>query len=380
MSELMSQKEIDKLLEEIAAGQDISKPVEKVHKIKIYDFKRPTRFSREELRNIQNTSETFSKKLTKFFATEYDIFPKFKVLSVDDLTCEEYIRSLPAPTPCFNFSWMDGEGIFELDYEIFFKGFMGANPKKKRDLNGIEKNVFENCVFNPIAQLLQKEFSGIVKKELPKITNQEFYENTNYMLKLNSSVEMGILVTFEVAFKNIERQMTLFLTQELVDSLRENDFFLCQSSYQKRDTIIIPVTYPEPNTMVEVGRFRLEDDFKIQKNMVFETNKLAGDPLDIYKNGTHVALGEAVVVDDNLGVRITKLVEEPKEETFYNTKIVFGGRTTTPEEQFADGVILQLTECWNDRAKVIKDNKLIAYGEIIIVDESIGIKITEVVG
>lgn len=375
----MSQKEIDKMLEEIAAGQDISKPVEKVHKIKIYDFKRPSRFSKEDLRDISKVSEIVSKQLTKFFATEYDIFPKFKVLSVDELTCEEYLRSLPVPTPWFNFSWMDGEGIFEMDYGVFLKGFMGANPKKKRDFNGIEKIVFENCVFYPITQILQKEFSNIAKKELPKISDQKLYENTVFIFKQNTSTEMGILVTFEVVFKNIKSQMTLFLNQELIDSLRENDFFVSKSLYQK-DAIVIPLKYPEPNTIVEVGRFHLEDGFEIQKNMVFEANKLAGEPLDIFKNGTHVALGEAVVIDDNLGVRVTKLVEEPKDEIFYNTKIVFGGRATTPEEQFADGVILQLTECWNDRAKVIKDNKLIAYGEIVIVDESFGIKITEVVG
>ena len=135
----LDQKEIDTLLTAIASDDDF-KLVKKTRKIKIYDFKRPDRFSKEELREISNVSETISRELTKFFASEYEIFPKFHVTSVDQLTCEEFLRSIPTPTPCINFSWMDCEGVFEMDWDVFFNGFMGANIK--RSLNGLERNVF----------------------------------------------------------------------------------------------------------------------------------------------------------------------------------------------------------------------------------------------
>ena len=162
-------------------------------------------------------------------------------------------------------------------------------------------------------------------------------------------------------------------------ALRENGFFSERKFFQKKGEIIIPLTYPEPDTIIEVGCFRLEDNFKIKKNMIFESNKLAGDPLDIYKNGKQVALGEGVIIDDIRGVRVTENVKAPKEEIFYNTKIIFGGCITEPEEKFGEGRILELREWWNEPAKVIKDNKVIAYGEILVMDESFGVKITEVV-
>ncbi len=375
---VLNQNEIDTLLTAIASDEEY-KPVKSARKIKIYDFERPDKFSKEELREISYVSETISLELTKFFASEYEIFPKFHVASVDQFTCEEFLRSIPTPTPCINFSWMDSEGIFEMDWEVFFNGFMGTKLKHPRDINGLEKNVFSRDIYNPIEEIIHREFSNNAYNELPKITEQEFVDNPQFLIKHNSFTEMGVLVVFEVSLNNVKNQMNLFLTDDLVAALREKDFFSYKEHSHKKDEIIIPLAYPDPDTIIEVGRFRLEDNFKIKKNMIFESNKLAGDPLNIYKNGKQVALGEGVIIDDNRGVRVTENVETTEEETFYNTKIIYGGCSTEAEEKFGEGRILELREWWNEPAKVVKDNKVIAYGEILVMDESFGVKITEVV-
>ena len=375
---VLNQNEIDTLLTAIASDEEF-KPVNRTRKIKIYDFERPDKFSKEELREISNVSETIAREFTKYFASEYEIFPKCHVASVDQLTCEEFLRSIPMPTPCINFSWMVSEGIFEMDWEVFFNGFMGAKLKRPRDINGLEKNFFIRDIYTPIEEIIHREFSNTIGKEMPAITEQEFADNPQFLFKYNSPAEMGILVTFEVSLNNVKEFIQLFLSEDLVKSLRENGFFSERKSFQKKGEIIIPLTYPEPDTIIEVGRFHLEDNFKIKKNMIFESNKLAGEPLDIFKNGRQVALGEAVIIDDNRGVRVTENVGTPKEETFYNTKILYGGCSTEAEEKFGEGRILELREWWNEPAKVIKDNKVIAYGEILVMDESFGVKITEVV-
>ncbi len=374
---LLSQEQIDTLLGAMKTGPDYEP--KNVHKIKIYDFNRPSRFSRKELRQISNVSENIARELTKFFAAEYGMFPHFHVMSVDDLTYEEFIHSVPTPTPCLSFAWMDSEGVFEMDWGAFFKGFMGANPKKSHELNGLEKNVFINYIYNPIEKIIYKEFSNEANKDLPTITGQEFVDNSNFLLKYNSPCEMGVLVTFCVRFGNDDEIMCLFLTQDLIEALKENGFFTDSKFFQKKKTIIVPLTYPEPNTIVEAGCFRMEEGFKLQKNMIIETNQEAGEPLKIYKNGIHIAFGESVIIDDDLGVRFTKIVETPEEETFYNTRVIFGSCTTAPDQDYGEGSILQFTEYRNDPAKIIKDNKVIGYGELCMFNEKIGVKIKEVV-
>ena len=233
MSEVLSKKEIDKLLESIASGDVNPMPKDRVRKIKIYDFKRPDRFSKEELMEISDVSETIAQELTKFFTSEYGIFPKIHLASVDQFTCEEFLRSIPMPTPCINFLWMGREGIFEMDWEIFFNGFMGAHLEKPRDLNGLEKNVFARDIYSPIEEIIYREFSNAADKELFKFSDQTFVDNPQFLIKRNSFTEMGVLVVFEVSLNNVEKQMNLFLTEDLVAALRGNGFFSDGRFFQK---------------------------------------------------------------------------------------------------------------------------------------------------
>jgi flagellar motor switch protein FliN/FliY len=61
---------------------------------------------------------------------------------------------------------------------------------------------------------------------------------------------------------------------------------------------------------VELGRARMsiQDLLNLSPGSVIELDKVAGEPLDFMVNGRLVARGEAVVVNDKFGVRITDIV------------------------------------------------------------------------
>ncbi len=61
---------------------------------------------------------------------------------------------------------------------------------------------------------------------------------------------------------------------------------------------------------VELGRSRMsiQELLSLGPGSVIELDKLAGEPLDVMVNGRLVARGEAVVVNDKFGVRITDIV------------------------------------------------------------------------
>jgi len=65
----------------------------------------------------------------------------------------------------------------------------------------------------------------------------------------------------------------------------------------------------ELNLTVELGRRRLalSEVLQLTPGSVIELEKLVGEPLEIYANGRLIAEGEAVVVDEQFGVRITNL-------------------------------------------------------------------------
>jgi flagellar motor switch protein FliN/FliY len=65
---------------------------------------------------------------------------------------------------------------------------------------------------------------------------------------------------------------------------------------------------------VELGRTRMTigEVLALRTNSVIELDKLAGEPADIFVNGTCIARGEVVVVDEKFGVRVLEVVSKSK--------------------------------------------------------------------
>lgn len=61
---------------------------------------------------------------------------------------------------------------------------------------------------------------------------------------------------------------------------------------------------------IELGRTRMlvDDVLKLSPESVVELDKAAGDPVDIYVNGRHVARGEVLVLNENFCVRVSEIV------------------------------------------------------------------------
>lgn len=61
---------------------------------------------------------------------------------------------------------------------------------------------------------------------------------------------------------------------------------------------------------LEVGRTRIpiRDLLQLTQGSVVELERAAGEPLDLFVNGTLIAQGEVVVVNDRFGVRLTDVV------------------------------------------------------------------------
>lgn len=61
---------------------------------------------------------------------------------------------------------------------------------------------------------------------------------------------------------------------------------------------------------VEIGstRMPIKDLLQLQEGSIIELDKLAGEPLDLYVNSRLIARGEAVMVKDRYGLRLTDVV------------------------------------------------------------------------
>jgi flagellar motor switch protein FliN/FliY len=91
------------------------------------------------------------------------------------------------------------------------------------------------------------------------------------------------------------------------DELQE-DAPITKAEKKKLDTILdIPVTIS-----MEVGRSEISIRNLLQLNQgsVVELDRVAGEPLDVLVNGTLIAHGEVVVINDKFGIRLTDVISQ----------------------------------------------------------------------
>lgn len=92
------------------------------------------------------------------------------------------------------------------------------------------------------------------------------------------------------------------------DNSAEAATSLSEEEQQKLDAILdIPVTIS-----MEVGRsnINIRNLLQLNQGSVVELDRVAGEPLDVMVNGTLVAHGEVVVVNDKFGIRLTDVISQ----------------------------------------------------------------------
>ncbi|MCW8996513.1 MAG: flagellar motor switch protein FliN [Psychromonas sp.] len=93
-----------------------------------------------------------------------------------------------------------------------------------------------------------------------------------------------------------------------LDELQDTASSLSKDEHSRLDSILdIPVTIS-----MEVGRSQINIRNLLQLNQgsVVELDRVAGEPLDVLVNGTLIAHGEVVVVNDKFGIRLTDVISQ----------------------------------------------------------------------
>jgi flagellar motor switch protein FliN len=93
-----------------------------------------------------------------------------------------------------------------------------------------------------------------------------------------------------------------------LDELVDDSKPISKEEAAKLDSILdIPVTIS-----MEVGRsfISIRNLLQLNQGSVVELDRVAGEPLDVMVNGTLIAHGEVVVVNDKFGIRLTDVISQ----------------------------------------------------------------------
>ena len=135
MSEILSQAEIEALLASLSAeesaGGDIGTPVavpvggmgtpRKPISYEVYDFRRPDKFSRDQLRTLQMVFETFARLCSTNLATYLRTPVHIELISLEQIPYEDYLRSLKQSAfIVFSAPPLSGEAVLEMEFALVF--------------------------------------------------------------------------------------------------------------------------------------------------------------------------------------------------------------------------------------------------------------------
>ncbi|MBC7240081.1 MAG: flagellar motor switch protein FliM, partial [Chloroflexi bacterium] len=185
---------------------------EETRKIKVYDFRRPDKFSKDQIRGLQMIHESFARILTTNLSARVRSVVQMKVVSVDQVTYEEFTRSLFNPTVLVLFSLepLEGTSVLEINPALMFSiidrllGGRGEPLKKPRELTDIEITVVKRLI-DDFLLALQEAWGHIVELRL----KVEGLENNPQFVQVAPPNDMTAVVTIDTKIGEVEGMMNL---------------------------------------------------------------------------------------------------------------------------------------------------------------------------
>ncbi|MBE3573796.1 MAG: flagellar motor switch protein FliM, partial [Moorella humiferrea] len=203
MADVLSQAEIDALLQALSSGEVPAEEFkeEKTARVKKYDFRRPNKFSKEQLRTLYMVHENYGRLVANFLSAYLRANIQIKILSVEQMTYEDFILSLPTPTlmNVFTMEPLKGSAVLQANMNFIFPiidllfGGRGEMPSFVRELTEIELHVLKR-LNGRILEQLRYSWSDIYSFT-PKLEAMETNPQFTQVISPNETVAVITLST-----------------------------------------------------------------------------------------------------------------------------------------------------------------------------------------
>ena len=237
--DVLSQSEIDKLLSALSDGSVSAEEVkaeEEERKVKVYDFKRPDRFSKDQIRTLFMLHESFSRLLNTYLSASLRTMVEIEVLSVEQLTYQEFVQSMgnPSVIGILALPPLKGNIIIEVGTDLAFAyidrvfGGEGKSGVKSRALTDIETAVMRRFI-DTVTNYFKEAWSNVVEFR----PNFETMETNPQFAQIVPPSDMVVLVTIHIKMGDVDGMMNIcipYLVLEPVMSKLTTSFWVAASA------------------------------------------------------------------------------------------------------------------------------------------------------
>jgi len=243
MGDVLSQDEVEHLLGSLdtelnPAEMAARMPPRSREKITVYDFKRPERVGKEQMRALQTMHEGFGRNFGAGLSAMLRTIVEVKLTSVDQLTYSEFVFSLENPT-CFNLisaSPLEGQLILDINPSILFPiidrllgGGSTEAPPTRRPLTEIELRLVSR-----ITSLFLDEMHRAWENVLELDLQVDRVESNPQLVQIIPANEVVVLISFELTVGETRGMVNLCIPFNSIERISHKLTSNSWISYSKR--------------------------------------------------------------------------------------------------------------------------------------------------
>lgn len=328
MAEILSQGEIDALLSAISTGEmdaDELKKEEGQKKVKVYDFKRALRFSKDQIRSLTRIHENFARLLTTYFSAQLRTFVQISVASVDQLPYDEFIRSVPKMTilNVFEPYPLDGRFLIEVNPNIAYAmldrllGGKGIAINKVDNLTEIETKIMSQ-LFQRTLESFQEAWTSVIELDL----QMDEIEVNPQFLQMVSPNETVVVISLSTTIGEASGMINICLPHVVLEDILPKLSVHYWMQTKKKNRLPEEVEALEKNIRsapltlkAELGNseITIQEFLQLDIGDIIELDQLIDQPLLIKVEDSPKYLGQPGKVKNHIAVQVTELIEEDEE-------------------------------------------------------------------
>jgi len=329
MADILSQEEIDALLDVVEdEGDDILEATEEhllpQRQVTLYDFKRPNRVSKEQLRAFRGVHDKMARSLASQISSIMRSIVEIQLHSVDQMTYGEFLMSLPNPTSfnVFSVKPLEGSGVIEINPSIAFPmldrllGGKGEPFDASREFSDIELSLFETILRVMMSTL--KEAWGPVMEIYPSIESKESSPNVVQIVAQN---EIVVMVVMEIIIGHSSGMMNIcypvISLEPILPKLASRDLMLNETSSKKSRNTELQVLLGGAKVNVEANlgdaELNLGDILELQIGDVLRLSSPADDTVTVSVDGKERFKGQIGLRRFRKSIQLTEIIETEKD-------------------------------------------------------------------
>jgi len=311
MSEILSQEEVDSLLDGLDSGEietekDVEKP-DSVEGIVAYDFTRQDKVVRARMPTFDVINERLSREirvtLSNLLQTNLDV----SASPFDTLKFSEFVRSLPVPTSLhiFRMEPLRGNGLIIFESQLVYNlidTFFGGEALGKAKVEGREFTTIEEVMIKKavvaVLDNIQASWAPIEDVTITLTRSEMNPQFTAIVLP----TDIVIVTRFEIELEQSAGNLVVCYPYSMIEPLRKKLSSGVQAEAEEVDTnwsraikdVILNSTV---DMRIQLGRAEITGEklLYMQKGDVIQLDNSAGEPLTCYVDGLEKLRGYAGV-------------------------------------------------------------------------------------